>query len=526
MKDLRDKIEYTKRDISITEEGTQKMLDKRIELINYERDYELEQNRQKETKRREDELVINEQFDRKIEDAKKDHNRKLSEIEVKRLQTEQQLLQTEIQITDEGTKEMLDLRLKNIDKQMKIEIEQNKAKETHLQQDEEKIREKYRRKRLREEADFNMKLLKRDLDAANDLEEAVFNLSEHNEREKAAFRIDMEIKELQDILLLNEQAQDKMTANEVEAIEARIEYAKKKKKELGYDNAWEFFGISIDKDRQQALETAFSSIKDSISSVIDSWNELAEAAVKAADKQVEAAQKVLDAEIEARNNGYANYVETAQRELETAKKNREKAVKEQQKAQKAQLALDSAEQASSLVTATANIWKAFTGVGPWGIALAAAATAAMWGAFMAAMVMAVQVSKAKPESFGECTVELLEGGSHASGHDIDLGSKKDGTRRRAEGGEYFAIINKRNSRKYRKEIPDIINALNDGTFAAKYQRAGDRMTGMAIEMGGVNLGRLEKDVSAIRQQGEEQRYIDGTGRTVIKYHNLTRRIYS
>ena len=129
------------------------------------------------------------------------------------------------------------------------------------------------------------------------------------------------------------------------------------------------------------------------------------------------------------------------------------------KAQRAQESIDNLTQASSLVTASANLWKTLSAISP---ALAIAAIATMWGSFAAAKIRARQLTT---EKYGEGTVELLQGGSHASGHDIDLGTKPDGTRRRAEGGEYFAVINRRNSRRYGAMIPEVINSLNDGTFS-------------------------------------------------------------
>ena len=290
---------------------------------------------------------------------------------------------------------------------------------------------------------------------------------------------------------------------------------------------YELLGIKLGSEQQGALNTAIGSIKDSISSLVDSWNQAAEAAVKAADTQVAAAQKTLDAEIEARNAGYANDVETAQKELTLAQKNRENAIKEQEKAQKAQLAIDSITQASSLITASANIWSSLSKIPVVGPGLAIAAIATMWGSFALAKVKAAQVTK-QSEQYGEGTVELLQGGSHASGHDIDLGTKPDGTRRRAEGGEYFAVINKRNSRRFGHIIPDVINAFNDGTFADKYQRANAAMGGYAVGLvggGNTDVSALERDVAAIREQGDMTQYVDGQGNTIVRYKNLTRKIH-
>ena len=129
-------------------------------------------------------------------------------------------------------------------------------------------------------------------------------------------------------------------------------------------------------------------------------------------------------------------------------------------------------------------------------------------------------SLAKQE-FGEGTVELLEGGSHASGNDIDLGyDKKTHKYRRAEGGEFFAVINKKESRRHRNLIPDVINSLNDGTFTQKYQRANDALGGIIIQSG-TDVSRLEKDVHAIKKQGEEMRFVDNEGKIIVKYKNLT-----
>ena len=527
--DRRAVIESIDLEISITEAGTEKMLQLRQDKIEAQRQLELEQNRQKTVSERQDEAAINAKYDKQRLEAVKTFNNEVSKLNVQRLQAEQQAIQLEIAITEDGTERMLELRLANIEKQREIEIEQNRQKDAKVRQAETAINAKYDALRLKESADFNHKLAERDLAAAQDLAQAEFDLLDRNERQKTLFKLQQEKARLEAILKLNETATKKMTADEIAAIKATIAGIEKETKKLGYNNLYELLGINLDSDQQSALNTAIDSVKDSIGSLVDSWNAAAEAAVNAANTQVDAAQRVLDAEIEARNAGYANEVETAQKELELAKKNREQALKEQQKAQKAQLAADSITQASSLVTASANIWASLSGIPVVGPGLAAAALVTMWASFAAAKIRAVQVSKQNTEQYGEGTVELLQGGSHASGHDIDLGTKKDGTRRRAEGGEFFAVINKRNSRRFRDVIPDVINSFNDGTFADRYQRANAAMAGYAVQLiggGKTDVSGLEKDVAAIRQQGDETRYVDGQGNTIIRYKNLTRKIKS
>ena len=85
----------------------------------------------------------------------------------------------------------------------------------------------------------------------------------------------------------------------------------------------------------------------------------------------------------------------------------------------------------------------------------------MWGSFAIAKVKAHQVTK-KSQQYGEGGLEILNGGSHASGNDIPIGMTKDGKQRKAEGGEALAIISKSKTRKYKTILPDIVKSLNKG----------------------------------------------------------------
>lgn len=523
IKDRQAVVDSINMEIAATEKGTEEMLEKRLDKVEAERQLELERNRQRVKSERRDEAAINAKFDADALKVRQQHEKEVSEIKTQRLQADQQAIQLQLAVTEKGTEQELALRLAANEKARQIELEQNKQKTVELRQSEAAINAKYNKLALQTEADFRTALAQRDLKAMQDLQQAEFDMLDKNERQKTEFRLDQEKARLQSILDINEKATNKMTQAEIDAIKKTIEGIDEQKKRLGFNNIYELLGISLDDDQQSALNSALGSIKDSIDSIIDSWKDAADAARSTADAQVDAAQRMLDAEIEARQQGYASREETARKELELAKSNQAAAIKEQKKAQRAQMLIDSAMQASSLVTASANIWKALSGITPIGPALAIAAIGTMWGSFAAAKIRAAQVT----EQYGEGTVELLQGGSHASGHDIDLGTKKDGTRRRAEGGEYFAVINKRNSRKYGSLIPEVINSLNNGTFSERFAKAGEEMAGAVLAMGGnTNIAGLEKDVRAIRQQGEESRYTDRDGNTIIRYRNLTRKIKS
>lgn len=432
-------------------------------------------------------------------------------------------LQLRLDALQEGTQEEIDLRIEMLGKQRELELAANAQLAEDVRQSEADINAKWDAVILKQTSEMVQKRAMMIFDAQQELNATEFALIDTNERKKTEFQLAQEKARLEKILELDKTAGVKMTETERQTIVNTIAAIEKETARLPYNNLYELLGINLDSQQQDALNTAIGSVKDSISSIVDSWNAAADAAVNAADKQVEAAQKTLDAELAAREKGYASNVELAQKELELARKNQEKALKEKEKAQQAQLRIDTITQASSLVTASANIWAALGGIPYVGPALAIAAIATMWGTFAAAKVKAAQVA-GQSEQYGEGTVELLDGGSHASGNDIDLGyNKKTRRRRRAEGGEFFAVINKRNSRKFRDVIPDVINSFNDGTFADKYQKANALMNGYAVNMigSGTDISKLERDVTAIRKQGDEVRYIDNEGRVVVKYKNLT-----
>lgn len=342
---------------------------------------------------------------------------------------------------------------------------------------------------------------------------------ETSEKEKTRMRLEAEKERLKKLLALLQADGKKINDAEIALIKKQIEGVNNEleKNKKRNNDIYDVLGINLSDEKKEA-------INESLSYAMDGLNQLTQAFVDAADKkrqladaEVERSQSVLEAELEARNKGYANEVDTARKELETAKKNQQKAIEQQRRAQKLQIALDTASQAANMITATSLIWKQLGF--PWAIP----ALGVMWGSFLAAKIKAAQVTKMGSESYGDGTVELLQGGSHQSGRDIDLGRKSDGTRRRAEGGEYFAVINKRNSRKFRNVIPDVMHSLNDGTFAEKYMTAYNGDVNIT-DTKAPDISVLTSDVRKIREQGENSRYTTPDGQTIIIYKNLRRRV--
>lgn len=372
--------------------------------------------------------------------------------------------------------------------------------------------------------------------------EAEFYIVQRSAKEQEVFRLNAERQKWEQILELTRLYGSQITGYEIKTVEDTIKGIDNaiKQNTSGWDSEQGVFGNLFDlmfggafgdkggKSGQERAEEFKQSILDASEFAIENLKnvaqarvEAAEKAVQAAEKEVSARQKVLDAEIQARANGYANNVATAQKELDFARKQQEKALRDKKKAQKQQERIDTLMQASSLVTATANLWKDL------GLA-AIPAIALMWGSFAFAKIKASQLSKAsdQTEEYGNGTVEMIDyGGSHASGNDVDLGTTKDGKRRRVEKGEYFAVINKRSSQRYRRLVPDLINSLNKGTFEQKYLNAysgADEVTNI-MQGGNIDLSNVERDLKSIKESAGHK-FITGADGTIIEVKGNVKRI--
>lgn len=449
-------------------------------------------------------------------------------ITIDQMQAAADRTQLQLDAAREGSQEEINLRIQLLQQQRAIELAQNRQLAEDVRQSEADINAKYDAEVLRQTTELNQQRALMLFDQTQALEASEFDLIRNSEERKTRFRLAQEKARLQKILELNKAAGVKMTDAEVKTIENTIakidqEIEKSKGDERGND-IYGLFGLNLDDDQKEAISTSVSFAIEQLNSFLDAKIQAADAAVSAADKEVDASQRRLDAELEARANGYANNVAMAQKELDQAKKNQEKALKEQQKAQKAQQAIQTIQQIGNLVTASALIWSQL------GFPFAIPAIAVMWGSFAASKIKAAQLSKSAnaggSESYGDGTVEMLAGGSHQSGDDVDLGTKPDGTRRRAEGGEFFAVINKRNSRRFRRIIPDVINSLNRGTFAQKYLNAynTDGVNVTVQQNNAPDLRDLKDDVREIKEQNRRRRYVDGNGNIIEVYKNLTRKI--
>lgn len=451
--------------------------------------------------------------------------------QLQELALQKESIELRLQAVKEGSEQEKQLRMQLLKNERQTALLQNQQKPTGQQQDAAAINASFDAKGAGI-ADEYLQAQLQIFDQQQALAQSEFDLLRNSEARKTQFRLQAEKERLQKVLELNQQAANKLSDVEVQTIQNTIkkidqEIEQSKGEERGTD-IYGLFGLNLDDDQKEAINTSMQYALDALNTFTAARVAAADAAVEQADKEVSAAQSALDAELEARANGYANNVVQAQKELDLARKNQEKALKEQQKAQKQQAAIQTLQQIGNMVTATALIWSQL------GFPFAIPAIAVMWASFAASKIKAAQLAKQTggtegtggTETYGDGTVELLEGGSHQSGNDIDLGTKPDGTRRRAEGGEFFAVINKRSSRRFRKIIPDVINSLNNGTFAHKYLKSYSDGDGLTLNVTGQSpdLRNLSDDVREIKEQNRRRVYVDGDGNTIESYKNLKRKI--
>lgn len=453
------------------------------------------------------------------------------DVEIQKAEQLLELLELEGEVSKKGSYEELSNSLKRLDVERQIALLKNAQLPEAKRQPTSAINASFDKQKAITVGSFNMS----SFDEQQALDEAVFNEVKRSETEITRFKLEQEKARWQEQIRLAEaggldwsQAQIDAAKSTVKGIDRELSelddfVANIGKKGLG-GTLLEKLGF--DDDQIDALGDAVNIVIGQLQSIMDAEVELAEQSVEAAEQRVEAAQKAYDAEVEARNNGYANNVATAKKELEQEKKRQQEKQKMLEAAQKRQENLNTVIQASSLVTASANLWSSFSSIPIVGPALALAAIATMWTSFAVAKVKAKQVTASQSEEYGEGGLEFLEGGSHASGNDIDLGTNNSkGKRMRAEGGEALAIINKKRTRKYRKILPDVIDSFNKGTFEDKYLNAFANSDGLSIALnanGNIDLSKIEDDVRSIRKQNEVKYYTMPDGTVVMQCKNVKR----
>jgi len=340
-----------------------------------------------------------------------------------------------------------------------------------FENDKENIREKFRvknaiiaAKELKEAQDADDLRFKQELEAfdqSQDLTKSENDLKELTEKEAAQNSLQLEKERLLEILRLNKliggqisDLQVQTIRNTIKAIDEELGDVAKKK------DIYELLGLKLnDKDKQAISDSLRFSI-DNVKALLQARLQAAEQALRAAQQDVQNAQTVLTAEIEARNQGFANRVEGAQKDLELQRISEAKALKEKERAARAQQLIDTATQVSGLITASVQIWKSLSGIPIVGPGLAIAAVGTLFASYAASKIQAKAVAS---EEFGGGGFEILNGPSHSRGG-VEIGSTRSGKRMVAEGQESVGIFTKKATRNHKSVIHDFVHSINKGTY--------------------------------------------------------------
>lgn len=515
---LRIRKEYLE---SLSELERDEFLRRRQQLLDQ---YEVEKadllNKQKNDEKltQESKDLINEIILNKSEKLAQDMELLNIEEQQRILDFEQEKLNIQLSVTERGSEKFFRLRSELMRNQMQYEVLENRKLLAEKQQDEEAIREKFAYAMLQLEKSLDDEFFKQ----MQDFQRAEFEALRQSEYNKSKFALEQERARWQRRIDLAKAGLLELSSLELATAEQTITGLDRMLKELkdGRD-LFDRLGFNLGHEQKQALSDTVSFVKSQISDIIQVELELAELRLAKANEQVDKSYDLMRLEIEARSQGYANLVETTAQELALAKEAQQQALNQKRAALRAQQALDSIEQVSSLVTASANIWKSFSPLGPIGVASAIASIALMFGSFTGAKLRAFKLTREATETYADGHVELLSGGSHASGKDIYLGQTPGGKERRAEGGEVFAVINKRNTQRYgASRIFDIVNSLNRGEFEDKYLN--NFKPNLMVSSSNVEMGDIGSDVKDIKNNTQYQYYKDTDGKIVEKYKNRTR----
>lgn len=448
-------------------------------------------------------------------------------------QTQLEALNLQIEAVKSGSEEELRLRLQILRVEEQIALARNKQLPPSQQQDESTIKAGFKKRRTDTIEDYSSS----NFDLQQQIQKQQFDSAKHNQQQINRFTLQQEKERWDRLIALAEAGvlgwkkpqidAAKEIVNNLEQQISDNESFIARVGERGFKGAlFESFGWN--EDQIDAMSQAVDTVVSNFGAILEAEVALAEKEKELAEERVNRAWESYQSEIEARNAGYAANVAGAKKELEQARRQEQQKQRMLEQAQRRQAALDTVTQTSSLITASALLWKSFAGTGPAAPFLAAAAIAAMWTSFAVAKIKARQVTAVGSEEYGEGGLEFLEGGSHASGNDIDLGTtNKRGKRMRAEGGEALAIINKRRTRQYKKVLPDVIESFNKGTFEEKYINAFSTASNiMLAQTGSVDLTAIESTLHDIKAQGDTRFYYGPNGEVIEVKKNVKRIIRS
>lgn len=260
--------------------------------------------------------------------------------------------------------------------------------------------------------------------------------------------------------------------------------------------------------RVEALKKGLSEVYDFLQTIADRELEDAQRRRDILDTRISEAQSALEAEIELYKAGYAANIGAKQKELAELKRLREAALKDEEKSLLKQRQLESISQGVSLFSATTNILKEFTKLGPIGLALAGGAIAAMFSLLASTRKKITDTTKLAHGGHG-----MVNGRLHSQGGEAFLNHVE------VEDGERWGVLSRSASRKYGKVFGEMVNSFNRDKLPIP--KAGIMLNNISVQNEGPNK-RLDEVNSNLRQIRSREEIIQLGNKTIIKRGNSTR----
>lgn len=278
-------------------------------------------------------------------------------------------------------------------------------------------------------------------------------------------------------------------------------------------SVWSLIGINVEEDEGQKMVDNFKTAANEIYDVIDNINdkrvEDAQRNRELLETQISELESELETEAELYAAGYASNVEAKKKELKDVKKQREVALKAEEEALKKQRNLDSIQQASSLLTASANMFKGWSTIPFVGQVLAIAAIGAMLVAFAATRKQVNETTKLAKGGHGDIT-----GRSHSEGGERFLDHIE------VEQGEKWGVLSRPASRKYGRIFENMVDSFNKDKLMIPDSISNNNIL---VENTGPNKRLDEVNHNLKRMSAKEDTQIIGNV-MIIRKGNRTRKV--
>lgn len=357
------------------------------------------------------------------------------------------------------------------------------------------------KKALQEQGDAELNIIRAQIDGRTDLE-----------LDARKGLLEIEKKFLLQKIEIIEASGDEESAARIAAIKKIIagidkdidDVSKEQKKQTGVKKyLQESLGMSDD-DIDAAIESAklfASSMKSITSELYNTLNQLSDNRIQRINDEISKKEEQVKKEKELNEEGVANNLDLRLKELADLKAARERALEDQKRLQRTQMLVDTATQASAMITASSKVYAGFAGIPVVGVGLGIAAVALMLGAFAAAKIKSFQLVNQQTPQFkkgGRHTGRL-----HSEGGELVEVERDEWTINRKSSIEHDELLEAINKNDRAGIMDYLLTDLLDGTGVSMSdrQRRRDMMAISGIQR---NLNGKDSDlINEVRSLREE-----------------------